>query len=166
MGPFFGVYAWNNPDGDFECYSWDDSYAAIANPVGIPESKDVSFRFAAWFIWGFALAIGGFLYSVVAITYMVTEKLFLLQIANSLLTLCLIGNLGWTVCGSVFRYKHYGKVCSGDYFDDELYGEVDPFLWKSGRFMFIYLLILWSFWILFIVCGGVAQVYSSIASKE
>ena len=42
VGPFMAVYLWNNPDGEFECYSWEDSYAAIANPIGITNAKDVS----------------------------------------------------------------------------------------------------------------------------
>ena len=166
MGPFFAVYAWNNPDGDFECFSWEDSYAAIKNPVGITEAKDVSFRFASWFVWGFALACTGVLYSIMAIAYIATDALILLQVANSLITLCLVGNLGWTVCGTVFRYKHYGKVCSGDYFDWELYGEVDPFLWKSGQFMYIYLLLLWAFWTFAILFGGLGTVLSAVTGKN
>ena len=129
MASFFGVYAWYSSDGKFECYAWDESYAAIENPVGIPQAKDVSYRFRAWFVWGFMVALIGIVYSIFAAIYKLKLKLRILQIANALLIVFLLGNLGWTVCGSVFRYKHYGKVCSGDYFDSELYGEVEPFLW-------------------------------------
>ena len=41
MGVFFGIYAWNNPD-DSECYAWPDSKAAIVNPIGLPDSKNVT----------------------------------------------------------------------------------------------------------------------------
>ena len=119
MGPFMGVYAWNNPDSrTSECYAWEDSKAAIANPIGITDAKNVSLQFKVLFILGFALAMVGILYFTLAMSYYRTKRLNVLRVANTCLLLALLGNLGWTAAATVLRYKHHGKVCSGDYFDE------------------------------------------------
>lgn len=41
VGAFFAIYAWNNPDSA-ECYAWPESNAAIVNPIGISNAKNVT----------------------------------------------------------------------------------------------------------------------------
>ena len=106
------------------------------------------------------------MYSFLAIAFIVTKKGMFLGTANSFFVLALLGNLGWTICGTVFRFKHHGKVCSGDYFNKELYSEVPPFQWKSGTFIFIYLLVLYAFWGLIIVGGLIGYIVSLVIKKK
>ena len=126
MASFMGIYTWNNPDRS-ECYSWRDSSAAIENPIGIYRAKDVTKMFHLWFFWGFVLSVVAILYSVFSIVFVASRKLVFLRTANSCMFIALLGNLGWTVCGTVFRYRHFGMVCSGDFFNDELYRRIPPF---------------------------------------
>ena len=165
MGTFFGIYTWNNPD-DSECYSWPESDAAVSNPIGIENAKDVTRQFHIWFMVGFIISAVSLVYSFLAIAFLATKKGVFLGTANSFFMLALLGNLGWTVCGTVFRFKHHGKVCSGDYFNSDLYSEVPPFQWKSGRFMIVYLIILWSFWGLLIVGGIFGYVIMLLSAKK
>ena len=104
-----------------------------------------------WFVWGTIISCLAILYSVFATLYLCTRNGYYLGTANSCFVIAMFGNLAWTICGSVFRYKHHGKVCSGDYFDTELYRRTPPFQWKSGRFIYVYLCILWMFWIVVFV---------------
>ena len=126
MGTFMAIYAWNNPD-ESECYAWPESNAAIRNPVGLEGAIDVTRQFHRWFFFGFIISMVAIMYSVFATLYTITKTSFFLGTANSFFTMAMAGNLGWTICGTVFRYKHHGKVCSGDYFNEELYSRVPPF---------------------------------------
>ena len=78
-------------------------------------------------MFGFIISVVALMYSILASLFLATDKTFFLGMSNTFMFLALIGNLGWTVCGTVFRYKHYGRVCSGDFFNYELYSEVPPF---------------------------------------
>ena len=162
---FFGIYAWNNPD-HAECFSWHESNAAIENPIGIPNAKDVTSQFHHWFIFGFVIALISLMYSVFACLFIITKKKILLGVGNSFFILALLGNAGWTIVGTVFRHKHPGKVCSGDYFNVELYKKVPPFQWKSGRFIYVFLVILWIFWSVLIVIGATCFIYRRIRAKD
>ena len=117
-------------------------------------------------MFGFIISCVALMYSILSMLYLATDKVFFLGMSNTFMFLALIGNLGWTVCGTVFRYKHYGRVCSGDFFNQELYSEVPPFQWKSGRFIFVYLLILWLFWIMFIISSIVSYFCCLLGSKK
>ena len=165
MGTFFAIYTWNNPD-KAECYSWLDSNAAIVNPIGIDNAKNVTQQFHVWFLFGFIISLCALMYSIFATIFLCCEKSFFLGLSNTFMFLALLGNLGWTVCGTVFRYKHYGRVCSGDFFNEELYSKVPPFQWKSGRFIFTYLLILWLFWIMFFLGSIILYLYCLLKYKK
>ena len=107
------------------------------------------------------------MYSVFACLFFATKKKIILGVANSFFILALIGNAGWTIVGTVFRHKHPGKVCSGDYFNVELYKKVPPFQWKSGRLIYVFLVILWVFWSILIVIWSTCFIYRKIrASKD
>ena len=166
MASFMGIYTWNNPDRS-ECYSWRGSDAAIENPIGIDEPVwDVTRLFHYWFFWGFILSVLALSYSIFSIVFVCSKKLIFLRTANSCMALALLGNLGWTVCGTVFRYRHHGMVCSGDFFNDELYRRIPPFQWKSGQFIFVYLIILWGFWGFLLAGGCVGGIITIIKGKN
>lgn len=145
MTVFFALYTFRNPDSP-TCWAWNQSDAAIVNPIGIPGAIDVSRWFRMWFIAGMIISGACVLYTILTWAFVATRKRSLMRASNILWLLCLVCNLVWTICGTVARFKHVGRVCSGDYFDQDLYSEVPPFQWKSGHFIFVYLIILWVFW--------------------
>jgi len=51
-----------------------------------------------------------------------------------------LGTLVWLVLGTMLRWSLPGKTCSGDIVDDKS-GQA-PYQWQSGRFIKIYLFIL------------------------
>ena len=51
----------------------------------------------------------------------------------------------WTITGTIIRYSHNGRVCSGEYLDSIIQPEENTswYMLKSGKFMQVYLLISW-----------------------
>ena len=98
------------------------------------------------FLWGFLQSCTALLYSIFAAIYLAAKSKLVLITANIMIALVLLGSVGWCIAGSLYRFKHHGKVCSGDYFDNELYSEVAPFMWKSGRFLKVMLIGAWMLW--------------------
>ena len=107
VGTFFAIYAWNNPDSA-ECYAWPESNAAIINPIGISNAKNVTQQFHLLFVWGFSLSILGLVYSLLAFSYKATKSVPMLATANWCLLFSILGNAGLAITGTVFRYKHPG----------------------------------------------------------
>ena len=57
----------------------------------------------------------------------------------------------WLVAGVILRYRHIGNVCSGDFVKEEdVDFDTEPYLWKSGKFMNLYVKTL-TVWIPLIV---------------
>merc|ERR1712151_839767 len=112
-----------------------------------------------WFKWGFILNVVSLIYGILAIVQlcMLNQVLanILAKVVNVGAVLLTLFSFAWIICGAVFRWSHAGKVCSGDYVDDlslELYGKPAPYQWKSGKFMKVYLIIIFCFMGLALCC--------------
>ena len=58
---------------------------------------------------------------------------------------------------AIMRYRHAGKVCSGDLLaEDVALTKPEPYAWKSGKFMKVYLLITLSIVGTISCCGAIA----------
>ena len=59
----------------------------------------------------------------------------------------------WTITGTIIRYSHNGRVCSGEYIDsyDPPEQNTSWYMQKSGKFMQVYLLISWISIIIFTI---------------
>ena len=114
------------------CYASPSSNAGVA--VGINGMRNVSQEFVTWFKFGFFLNIGNLVVGLLQITHFITS-------ADPVgkCWICLAGPLGcgavaWLITGMVFRWRHIGKVCSGEYYGDQVL-PIDIYMWKSGKFM-------------------------------
>ena len=65
--------------------------------------------------------------------------------------LSVFGGVAWYITGIIFRWRHYGKVCSGDYWDMSS-GEPNVYLVNTGEWMVYYYVVTWI--ILGITCLG------------
>ena len=108
----------------------------VGSMVGVNGMKNVSKEFVTWFKFGFFLNIGNLCVGLLQILHFITEAN-----AIAMFWMCIAGPLGcggvaWLITGMVFRWRHIGKVCSGDYYGDQAVpiGE-EIYMWKSGKFM-------------------------------
>ena len=98
--------------------------------------------------------------SVVTLAHILSMALFLISIF-------------WTLDGTVVRFSHTGRVCSGDYLGDLNPPETDTHLYlpKSGAFMKYYLVVSWVltaiFFVFFIFCCSITCcIIFSIGKEE
>ena len=75
------------------------------------------------------------------------------------------GAMAWLITGMIFRWRHIGKVCSGDYYDDQII-PLDIYMWKSGKFMQIYFILVLSLCACACVCGCCAGVFMTVAASR
>ena len=155
---FFYTYANNNPDVDNNGFS---CYARNGDNVGYPNgdmagSKDITSEFETWFKFGFILNI---LHICVGLFMLMGTAAPFCSICG----ICLdcpvtLGGAAWFITGMVFRWRHIGKVCSGDYYDAEASPLLpDVYMHKSGKFMQVFFILTFSLCgaiCLFGCCGG------------
>ena len=70
------------------------------------------------------------------------------------------GTIAWFIAGIVFRWRHIGKVCSGDFAVSlGVQDGAEPYMWKSGMFIFVYYITMAGLLVLgcliFMVCACV-----------
>ena len=157
LAGFFYKYTFKNPDWS-PCVANASTFPAYG---GGPEYTDVEYWFKVWFKWGFILNCVTILYSILAIIQLIVLNRWVAEIIAKLINvgavlLCL-SNIAWVITGTIFRWNHAGKVCSGDYVDQltiDTYGKYAPYQWSSGQFIRIYLIIVFCFLGLVTCCLG------------
>ena len=127
---------------------------------------NVSKQFETWFWCGYLLNLALIAYSVFACLYELTRGEFWVSLANGVSMLPIFtGSVIWFGAGVYFRWRHVGRLCSGDFvrkaIDDSdislgRIGEV-PYQWKSGKFMHIYLLVVGGIFCSVMVCACAIQ---------
>ena len=138
---FMFSYGFNNPDvadTGLECY------ARYGDNIGYPfaPGKNVTSEFETWFKFGFVLNLLHMLYGV-AIIIAISPSCELLGACSGLcncLTSC--GGLAWYITGIVFRWRHYGRVCSGEYWNKDS-GEPNVYMTETGGLMYYYYIVTW-----------------------
>ena len=153
---FFAQYTFKNPD-IFQCVA---NSSLMPEFGGGNEYTDVTQRFKIWFECGFILNCVGILYSILALIQILVKDRRLGEMITRLVNvgslLVMVVTIAWVITGTIFRWNHHGKVCSGDYVDQtfiDAWGHFPPYQWKSGKFMRIYLIILYSIFGLMCCCG-------------
>ena len=134
---FMYTYAYNNPDVESTGqYCFARSGDNVGYPDGtLPGSIDVTSEFETWFKYGFILNI---LHICIGVFMLLgtSEALSFCSFCGICLD-CPVscGALAWFITGMVFRWRHAGKVCSGDYYDSNDILLLDVYMHKSGKFM-------------------------------
>jgi len=94
-----------------------------------------------WFKFGFILNIWSLSVAVLQIVHFITESKLIGYFWQFIACPLSCGALAWWITGMVFRWRHYGKVCSGEYYDDDNILEGNVYMEKSGKFMQIYFIL-------------------------
>ena len=159
----FYVYAFNNPD-EGSCFAKEGneigqpSVPVITTGSGPSSAStpqagyiDMTIKFQTWFFYGFILSCIGMGVSIIAFLYHATEIDFCARLHNLLGCVSCCGSLAWLVSGAVFRWSFTGKVCAGDFVEGD--DKVEPYAWRSGKFINLYLMIMFSLFGLLCCCG-------------
>ena len=145
---YLGIYAFNNPDNQV-FYTSQGSEQKLTATLSNEHSEDVHSQFVSWFTVGFTLAI------LPCATALLTGLIFMINetcagMISKLIT-CLSGCVGiaWFITGIVWRFKESGSIASGDQLSPEEYkqeiaNEDTLYQFKSGKFMLIYYIIVWT----------------------
>ena len=164
---FFYIYTFQNPDSG-SCFAKEGNEAGYGEVPSVTSSEgdtpqegfiDVSAKFHTWFLYGFILNCVGMGYAVFAFLYHVTESDIVKGFTNLVGCVNCCGGLAWIIAGAVFRWRFVGKVCSGDFVAEDLaVAKSEPYAWKTGKFMKIYLLLTLSILGTICCCGAVAGI--------
>ena len=165
----YGYYAWsgNSDLHKYECYASNDKdVASIAYDT---QDKDhtlhhVTANFQVVIIWGF------FTYALMVFTFLcamvVGEDGCLMPCIAFQAFVLAVSWLSHLITMMVMRWRHAGKVCSGDYLDDinrfAIHAEKPPYLHDTGSFL--YYAINSQFFFMFIMMSG-ASIYAGMENN-
>jgi len=141
---FFGVYAFANPDRA-TCFAGTADQHATQFSETTP--TDVGSEFYIYFLMGFIVNLVGLLGAILVIAGILLKWSMLYALGHSINCLGMCMSFGLIITGTVFRFRHEGKVCSGVYYLESYPGTAagdildSDFLFSSGRFIKIYLII-------------------------
>ena len=134
---FFAIYAFNNPDGDADCYTYhvdlnDELVASEVKPKS-GEYTDVSKAYFIIFVTYFCLCIVNLMYTAVATYYLLYDSRNMRMCASGLV--CVSGSLSlaWMIYASIVVFGEDGKAC-----DDAGIAE------KSYMFIYVWLIIMYT----------------------
>ena len=105
---------------------------------------------------GFILNLASLFLALLQFAYAATHSHAFAGLANCLGCPIGCGGLAWLITGLVFRWRHTGKVCSGDLAVEQ--GDAlgsEPYMWKSGKFIYIYYLTILCLIGVMCLCGCV-----------
>ena len=179
---YMGIYAFNNPDSDAwhgvveggEFKLCEDE--AAAQKLQAANAVDIHGRFVAWFLWGSLVMLPApIIAGLVAFLAMLVSPA--LGTFCSTLFGCAVscGGLAWWITGIVWRFRSDGAYASGDYvpegtsveaWEQTVEAEGSLFQYHSGKFMFIYYVICWSFMACSCSCSLLAALWGCIAAKS
>ena len=145
---YLGIFAFNNPDNQV-FYTSQGSEEKLTATLSNKHSVDVHAQFVGWFTVGFSLAI------LPCATGLVSGLIFLINETCagyfSKLITCLSGCVGiaWFITGIVWRFRESGSIASGDQlsvaeYEQEIAKEDTLYQFKSGKFMLVYYIIVWT----------------------
>jgi len=152
---YLGIFAFNNPDKEawygINATGQANLFAAEsdATTTGDTELDDIHGKFVMWFLWGFIMSLA----PCAAAPLMAIAGCIHLTLANVLggILSCGIGcgGLAWWISGIVWRFKASGAFAAGDSLTEEEFTALDAdkeslYQYRSGKFMLIYYLIIWS----------------------
>ena len=112
---------------------------------------DVTSSMQHWFRIGMYIMLVSMFYSVVVFGYQATKSEVLAKAAN--LVSCIQGLvlLVWVIYGTMIRFSNEGKACSGSFYQGS--GEPDPYMWNTGIFMAVYIILVYVCIGLVFCCG-------------
>ena len=143
---FMYDYANSNPDVEntgYYCYAHEGSWIGYTGGA-IPGSVAVTSEFLTWFKFGFILNVLYILIGLLMLlgTWKPLSFLGLCGIVLDCPVTC--GWFMWFITGMVFRWRHAGLVCSGEYYDINDHTLTNTYLYQSGKFIQVYLIIVLS----------------------
>ena len=141
-----------------------DEGSCFANSEGViaatgAETKTMAGKFFAvsrlfemWFMCGFILTCSSLAFYIFSfLNFKYCRANLMNELNRAIGYFSVLGTLVWLVLGTVLRWSLPGKTCSGDMVDDKS-GQV-PYQWSSGRFIKIYLFILFGVVSITLICA-------------
>ena len=120
-----------------------------------PAAVDVSQRMVVYFATIFYMLIISFAFSLITLAGLALTSTFIMKIGMRLTQLVAFGQGVMVVVGTVWRFNHEGKTCSGDFaFDANPNKELgSPYMVSSGLFMKVWMVLQLSMLGLFCCCA-------------
>ena len=147
IGSIFAYYAFGDPD-ESECYVYgDDGGVQFVSPLKPPEEYlkngyyDVGKEFHIFFLMGFLLMLSQQVYTFFGVMFVMKKRHIYKKLAQITIGITGVATFIWMILGSVFRWRDAGQLCS------------ETYLYKAGKFMKVYLIILYVVIPLFMCCG-------------
>ena len=119
---YFIIYAFANPDSP-KCFAAPNSYRASPTSINRGSNVDndleekVSAKFSQWFMVGafiwlcfLAMRVGHFIGAT-------QKSVCTVYVMHAFSAFLFLASCVWTLNGTLIRFSHNGKVCSGDYLD-------------------------------------------------
>ena len=144
---FFGIYAFNNPD---KSTCWAQEGSKTPSPVALNQMVNVTESMTNFFTFAFIVMCASMAYSVFGAIAIAAKSTGLGSCAQLIGLLSCTGGIAIVIWGSIIRWGEPGRTCAGDFYEGE--GKPEPYLWKTGKFMKIYLILLYIIWGLISCC--------------
>ena len=116
-----------------------------------------------WFSTGFILCCSTLAYYILGFLNFKCGKANLLaQLITAIGYFSVLGTLVWIVYGTLLRWSEEAKACSGDLVTNN--GQ-EPYQWKSGKFMKLYIWVMGGVIGLTFLCTIVSSISDSCSSS-
>ena len=96
-----------------------------------------------WFTFAFIVMCASISYSLLGMIFLCTKSSGLGYCTQVIGLLSCTGNIALLIWGSIVRWQGPGRICSADYYDYQGPNKPEPYMWKSGKFMKVWLIILY-----------------------
>ena len=126
------VYGFNNPDVAKHGYCYASNSDNIGYGIEMNGGKNVSKEFETWFKFGFIINMAYLVVGLLQVVHYITELAFIGAIWMCIGIPMGCGTVAWFITGMVFRWRHIGQVCSGEYYTSDTALTPDVYMWKSG----------------------------------
>ena len=173
---YLGIFTFNNPD--MEAWYGVDAEGkgklfekeADATVTGDTELEDIHGKFILWFLWGFIMALAPCAAApVMAIANCIHEMVA--KILGGIIFCGMsCGGLAWWISGIVWRFKASGSYSCGDQLTEEertaaFADESSLYQLRSGNFMLIYYIIVWSLMGTSLLCSIIGMIAACTCMK-
>ena len=114
---FFYKYGWNNPDLAITGTCWATDANEVGSSIDLGSGyKNVSDEFISWFQWGFIINMCTIVIGCLQLVHFATESIIIGRGWQAIGCPIGCGWIAWFITAMVLRWRHIGKVCSGDYY--------------------------------------------------
>ena len=104
-------------------------------------------------------------YSLAVFGYQATKSEVLAKAANFVSCIQGLVLLVWVIYGTMIRFSNEGKACSGAFYPYPREKD-DPYMWNTGTFMAVYIILVYACISLIFCCGCIVGLGFTLSSNS